>query len=272
MLHHRGNGDGCHHQNGGNIKLGHVAGEIRKEGLQTNQFCTAHTGEVQHRAHIAGGQIRNHRCAAGIGNQSHAIGTDHAQQNGNDFHHALAPDIGRYDDSHCHQSQPPAGFGIVHGRRRQIQTDQNDNRSGYHRGQKPHHAMYAHGFNNQRQNHIQQARHNNAAAGILQFLRTGHGCIDAAIHCANGCKSAQKCKGRAQERGHLELGAKMEKQGAQTCKEQGCLNGQRQSVGIDQNGDQHCCTEHGKHVLQAQGQHFRQTQGPRVLNWFSVTR
>ena len=83
-------------------------------------------------------------------------------------------------------------------------------------------------------------------------------------------EAPQVGKGGAQEGGHLKLGAHMEKQGAHAGKEQGGLDGQGQSVALDQNGHQHGGPKHGKHVLKAQNQHLGQAQLPGVADGLVV--
>ena len=61
----------------------------------------------------------------------------------------------------------------------------------------------------------------------------------------------------------------MEDQGADTGKEQGCLDGQRHTVVVaHQNGYQNGGAKHGKHVLQAQNEHLGQAEGSGIINGF----
>ena len=124
--------------------------------------------------------------------------------------------------------------------------------------------MDAHRLDDGGQHHIQQARHHDTAAGILQLLSGVHTGVDTLVHGAHGGEAAQEREGGAQEGRHLHLGADVEEQGTDTGKEQGGLDGQRQAVALDQDGHQDGGAEHGEHVLQAQDQHFGGSQGPGV--------
>ena len=149
------------------------------------------------------------------GHQGNYIGPHHAQQDGDNLDHALAPDIGHNDDGHGHQGQPPAGGGVGHGGGGQVQSDQDDDGAGDHGGQVVHDPVDAHGLDDQGQDHIQKARHHDAAAGVLELFRGLHGGVDAGVHLRHGLEAAQEGKGGAQEGGDLQPGAHMEKEGAE---------------------------------------------------------
>ena len=257
VLHHGGNGDGCHHQNGRDVELGDTAGEIGDEGLEAQDLGAGHAGEVQHGAGSAGGGIGDDRGAAGIGDHRHQIRAYNAQQDGNDLDHATAPDVCHHDDGHGHQGQPPAGRGVGDSGGGQVQSDEDDDGAGDHRRQEMHHPMHTYHFNDAGQHHIQKPRYHDAAAGVLELFRAVHTGVNSAVHGAHGGKTAQERKGRAQERRDPQLRAEVEKERADAGKKQRGLDRQRQSVGVDQNRHQYCSAEHGKHVLQAQNQHLR---------------
>ena len=80
-------------------------------------------------------------------------------------------------------------------------------------------------------------------------------------HGDDGCIAAQEGKGRTQECRDLHLGKEMEKDGAQTCEKQGGAHGK---AGNDR--DQHRGSEHGEHVLEAQGEHFARSKGTGIID------
>ena len=261
MLHHGGNGDGGHDQNGGDIKLGNAAGGIGDERLEaqnggqaTEEAVHAQTGEVDH--------LHTGKVAA----QSHQIGNDNTQQDGDDLDHAFAPDVGNHDDGDGEQSQPPAGGGIGNSGGGQIQADEDDDGAGDHGGQEVHDAMNADHLDNGSQNHVQKTGDHDAAAGVLQLFTGGHTGVDTGVHGAHGGKAAQESEGGTEEGGNLHFGAEMEEEGADTGEEEGGLNAQGQAVTLHQNGDQNGGAKHGKHVLQAQNQHSGETQSAGVTN------
>ena len=66
------------------------------------------------------------------------------------------------------------------------------------------------------------------------------------------------------------LGAEVDKQGAQAGEQQGGLNAEGQSIALHQERHQNGGAEHGKHVLEAQNQHFGQAQLPGIADGLVV--
>ena len=247
VLHHGGDGDGGHDQDGGKVKLG------QDEGLDAHRAGGGHPGEI----HLSGGQ-------------GHGVGRQHPQQDGDDLHHALAPDVGCHDDGDGQQGQPPVGGSVVDGAGGQGQADEDDDGAGDHRGQEAHDLVDAHCLNQPGQGQVEQAGHHNAAQGVGQLLLPGHPGVNAGVQLGHGGEAAQIGEGGAQEGGHLELCAEVEKQGAGPGEEEGGLDAQRQAVALDQDGHQNGGPEHGEHVLKAQDQHFGQAQLPGVADGLVV--
>ena len=264
MLHHGGNGDGGHDKDGGQVKFG------QEEGLDAHRGGGGQAGEVDEGHHIAGGVQGGG--AHGVGDQGHHVGAHHPQQDGDDLHHALAPDVGRHNDGHGHDGQPPAGGGVGHRGGSQVQADENDDGAGDHRGQKAHDLFHPHRLDDGGQNHVQKAGHHNAAAGVLQLHGRVHTGVLARVQLGHGLKAAQIGEGGAQESGYLQLGADMEEQRADSGEEQGGLDGQGQAVALDQDGHQHRGPEHGEHVLKAQNQHLGDAQHPGVPDGLASRR
>ena len=260
MLHHGGDGDGGHDQDGGQVELGY------DELLQTHEAGLLHGSEAHKGLHDTVG-IRE-LCAAGGGDECHDIGAHHTQQDGDDLDHALAPDVGHDDDGDGYQCQPPAGGGVGDGRACQVQTDHDDHGAGDDGGEVAHDLLGADDLEEQCQNQIQSACHHNAAQSIGQLFVAAHGGVFAGIQAGHGLEAAQIGEGGAQESGHLKLGAHMEDQRAETGHQQRGLDGQGQAVPGHQNGDQHCGAEHGEQVLQAQHQHPGQAEGAGVGDGF----
>ena len=210
-------------------------------------MCLAHGGEVDEGLHDAVG-IRQ-LGAAESGNHRHNVAANHTQQDGDDLHHALTPNVCHYDDSHGNQSQPPAGGSIGNGGAGEVQADHDDHGAGDDGGEVPHDRLGPQHLKEQSQHQIQETGDDNAAqsVGQLQFgVQTvigGHG--------GHGGEAAQIGEGGAQKGGHLEFGAKVEQQGAQTGHQQGGLDAQGQAVALNQNGHQHGGAKHGEQMLQA---------------------
>ena len=251
VLHHGGDGDGGHDQNGGHVELAHL------EGRQTHPAGLGHGGEVQN-----GGTVRIGD-AHSIQDERKHIGDQHAHQDGDDLEHSLAPDVEDDDDGQRHNGDEPVGGGIGNGGTGQGQADADDDGAGDHRGQKAHDPLDAHDLDDQCQHQIQKTGDDHAAAGIGDLVIGAHGGIGAAVQVGNGGEAAQKCEGGAEESRHLQLGAQMEDQGAHTGAEQGGGHGdapgQRLAAGgleiaHDQDGHQDGRAEHGEHMLETQNQ------------------
>ena len=233
MLHHGSHSHRRDGQDGGDIKL------RQRERGQPDHGLPADAAQVHHTA-----------------NQRHNIGDHNAQQDGNDLDHSLAPDVGHDDDSNGKQRKRPAALGIVHCRAGQIQTDEDDHRTGNDGREKPHDLFCTHCFKQQRQQDIQTARHHDAAHGIGQLFGADHIGKLADIQFRNSLEASQKGKGRAEKCGDFELCAHVENQRADTCEEQGRLDGQGQPIGVaDNDGYQNRGTEHCEHMLETQNEH-----------------
>ena len=243
MLHHGGDGDGGHDQDRGQVKLGD------DKLLQAHKVGLAYLGEI----HLTG-------------DEGHNVAAHHTQQDGDDLHHALAPDVGHDDDGDGHQSQPPAGRGVGDGGAGEVQTDEDDNGAGDDGGEEAHDLLGAHQLEQQGQHQVQPAGDNDAAQGVGELFFTGHGGELARIQLGYRLEAAQEGEGGAQEGRDLELGTHMEQQRTQTRKQQCGLDGERQAVALHQDGNQHRGAEHGEQMLQAQHQHPGQAQGAGVVD------
>ena len=258
MLHHGGDGDGRHDQDRGHIELS------QDELLQTHKVGALDGGEVDQGLHDAV-SVRQLR-AAGGGDECHDVRAHHAQQDGDDLDHALAPDVGDDDDGDSHQSQPPTGGGVGHGGAGQVQTDEDDDGTRDNGREVAHDLLGTHQLEQQGQHQIQQTRDHHAAQGVGQLLLTGHGGELAAIQIGYRLEAAQEGEGGAQEGGYLKLGADVEQQRADTGEQQGCLDGQGQAVARHQDGHQHRSAKHGEQVLQTQQEHPGYAQLPGVID------
>ena len=248
VFHHGRHCNGRHHENGREVKF------CNHKLLQAHQLGGRYGSKVDERYNFPAGI--HHRCAAGIGNHCHNVRSNHTQQDGNDLNHPLAPNVRRNDDHHGNQRQPPAAGCIGNCRRRQIQADEDDDGARYHRGQEAHHLPHPNQLNNRRQNHIQKASHHNTAQGVRQLLRPGHIGVNPGIQVGHCLEATQIGERGAQKSRNLQLRTDMKKQRANSCKQQRRLDGQGQSVALDQNWHQHRGAKHGKHVLEPQNEHL----------------
>ena len=260
MLHHGGQGDGGHHQDSGEVKLGHL------EGGQAQDAGLAHGGEIDEGDGLSCGV--QHSDAAGVHDEGGDIGDHHAHQNGDDLEHPLPPDVEDDDGGQGDQGQRPAGGGVAHRGGGQGQANAHNDGAGDHRGQEAHDLLHAHQADDQGQRQVEQAGNHDAAAGIGQLILGRHVRIDAGVQIGHGAEAAQEGKGGAQKGRHPEFGAHMEEQGADAGKEQSGLDVQGQTVLLDQDGDQDGSAEHGEHVLEAQHQHLGGAQLPGVADGF----
>ena len=249
MLHHGSQRDGHDGHDGGHQQtMVQVGTEDREGGLmphngKTYPVCLAHQGNQV----LPGGRIHNH---------GEDIGADHTQQDGNDLHHALAPDIAGHHDQDGNQSHPPVVGAVGDGGAGEGQTDADDDRSGDNGGEVAHDLLGTELLKEEGQDQVHKAGAGNTEAGI------GKQSIAAiAAHGPDGIVAADKSEGGAQERGDLPAGDQMEQQSAETRKQQ--------SVGHVQPGQgrhQHGGAEHGEEVLHTQQEPLGGCQGGGVVH------
>ena len=222
----------------------------------TDELRAAVNGEQTHRLLVQGdaqpsglGDLLEVHCA---GDQCHSVGDQHADEDGQDLDHALAPDVAHDDSAQCHKGQQPVGLAVGDGRGCKDQADGDDDGAGDHRREELHDAADTKGGDQQAGHQIDQTRERNGSAGIGQHLGVGNGQVAISIsqHGSHDGEAAQICKGRAEECRDLLFGNEVEQQGAQT--------GTQQRGGNAQAGEQrhqNRCAEHGKHVLHTQNEH-----------------
>ena len=199
--------------------------------------------------------------------QSHSIGDQHTDQDGQDLDHALAPDVADNNSAQGHKSQQPVGLAVGDGRGGQDQTNRDDDGACDHRREEFHNAADAKGGDEQADQQVQNAGQCHARAGVGQHFGIDNGQVAVCVsqHGGYNGKTAQVSKRGAKEGRDLALGDKVEQQGAQTGTEQSGGNAQ-----AGEQGHQHSCAEHGKHVLQAQDQHPSGAELPGIVNALGV--
>lgn len=105
MLHHGGNGDGGHYQDGCDIELAEV------KGLQGNRGGGADPGKVKNGGAIGIGH------AKGVESKSEEISDDDPHQDRNDLEHTPSPDLEEDDDKKGDNGQKPVGGRVADGGR-----------------------------------------------------------------------------------------------------------------------------------------------------------
>ena len=205
-------------------------------------------------------------CAAGAGDDRDDVGADDAEQDGDDLDHALAPDVGDHDDGHSDEGEPPAGGGVIDGGAGEVQTDHDDHRARDDGREVTHDLFRAEHLEEECEHEVEETCDHDAAERVGE-LRFG---IETFVggHRRDRGEAAEVGERGAEERGDLELGAHVEQQRAETGEQQRRLDGERQAVALHEDGDEHCCAEHGEHVLQAQDQHSGGAQLSGVVDGF----
>ena len=165
VLHHRGDGNGSHDQNGGEVELGD------SELLQAEGACLMHGGEIDL-----------------SGDQGNDIAAGDAEQNGNDLDHALTPDIGSDDDRYGKDCEPPAGPCVFNGGAGEVETDHDDHGAGNDGREVAHDLLDAEELKEEREYKVQQACDHNAAERIGQLF-AAHAGVFAGIQIGNGLKA-----------------------------------------------------------------------------------
>ena len=109
---------------------------------------------------FTGGSIHNH---------GEYIACNYAQQNGNYFQHALAPDVKDDDHKNGNQCHQPVVAAVVNGTLGQSQTNGDDNRTGNNRRKVTHDLLCAKNLEQQSQYKIQKSGASDTKAGIGQW-------------------------------------------------------------------------------------------------------
>ena len=204
-------------------------------------FCLADSG-----SHVGTG--------CGINNHGKKIGHQNTEKDRHDLGHSFAPHIEA--DYHCdgNHGDKPVGFTVCNGGRGKGKADCDDDRTGDNGREKAHDFFYTEGFEQGSQNNVHQSCNGNTEAGIRQKCRVTVWC--------NGGVPADESERAAQKSRNLAPGYKMEQQCAETCEQQ-----RRCHVKAGQCRDKNRCAEHGKHVLDAENQHFRRSEGTCVIDY-----
>ena len=192
----------------------------------------------------------------------HCVGTHHAQQDGDDFDHSLAPDVAAHHNGDGDEGDGPVGSAVGDGGGAEGQADTDDDGAGDDGREVTHDPFGAKDAEQGGKQDIHQSGQHDAEAGVGQHLRVGD-CVAIAVgeHGGDGLIAADEGEGGAQEGGDHPLGQKVEQQSAQPGEEQGGGHGQP-----GEGGDQHGGSEHGEHVLDAQDQHFGAAQLAGIID------
>ena len=226
VLHHGGDGDGCHDQDRGHVELGD------DELLQTHEVGAGHLGEV----HLTG-------------DQRHDVRAYHAQQDGDDLDHALAPDVGGDDDEDGRDGDPPVAGAVIDGGGGQVQADGDDDGAGDDGREEAHDLLGAERLEQSREDDIHKTRARDAEAGIGQHLEVGLVLL-LAEHRSDGGVAAEEGEGRTEEGRDLAAGDEVEQERAEAREQKRVRN-----VEARQDGHEDRRAEHGEHVLEAEQQH-----------------
>ena len=245
VLHHRGDGDGRHDEDGGDVEL------RDGDGLEADDACLMHGGEI----HLTGDEGDN-------------VADHDAEEDGDDLDHALAPDVGGDDDRDGDQREPPVGAGVADGAAREVEADHDDHGAGDDGREVAHDLPSAEHLKEQRQHEVQQARDHDAAEGVGELVVGRHGRVFAGVEVRDRGEAAEVSEGRAEEGGDLHLGADVEQQRAETRHQQRGLDAQRQAVALHEDGDEHRRAEHGEQMLQAEHQHAGHAELAGVIDSF----
>lgn len=256
MLHHGRQGNGRDGDDGGEqLAAVKALAENGEHGAlpnhrQADPVRLGHFGDQI----VPGGGVHDHR---------HGVGGQNTQQNGDDLHHALAPDIAHHDHQNGDHSHAPVGGAAADGGAGQGQADGDDHRAGDDGREEFHDLIGAEKLEQQGQHQVQQTGDRHAEAGVGQHGRVGDRGFARAVFQPRGDRqiAAQEGEGGAQEGGDLPAGDQMEQQCSQAGEKQGGGD-----IQAGEGGDQHCGAKHGEQVLHTQNQHFGSAQGPGVID------
>ena len=121
------------------------------------------------------------------------------------------------------------------------------------------HLLRAEGREQAGEHEIKKACAEDSDAGVGKGL--GGGKTLGFTHRDDGGIPAEEREGRAEERRDPHLGQEVEQESAETCEKQGGRHGE---TGDDR--DQDRGSEHGEHVLEAEGKHLPGTEGTGIVD------
>ena len=191
----------------------------------------------------------------GVHDHGEDIGGEHAQQNGNDLDHALAPDIAddnRHNGDQCHE---PVVLAVIDRGTGKGQADADNDGAGHNGREVTHDLLGTEHLEQQGKNQVHKTGNRDAKVGVGQRNGlTGGGYKPV---------GTQKRKGRTQKRGNLPPCDQMEQQGTQTGEEQGGGH-----IQTGDGGNEDGCAEHGEQMLDAQNDLLGASKGAGVVHGF----
>ena len=192
---------------------------------------------------------------AGVHDHGENVGGQHTQQDGNDLHHSLAPDVADNNHQDGNQGDPPVVLAVIDGGAGQGQTDADDDGTGNDGGEVAHDLLGAEDLKEQSQQQVDKTGHGHAKAGVGQrdFLTGG----------SHEAISTQESEGRTEESGNLPAGDQVEQQSAETGEQQGGGN-----IQAGDGGNENGCAEHGEQVLHAEQELLGAAQSAGVVHGF----
>ena len=187
------------------------------------------------------------------------VGAEHTEQDRHDLDHALAPDVADHDDQHGHDGDPPVLAAVLDGGAGQGQTDRDDDRTRDDGREKTEHPLGAESGEQAGEHEVHQRREEHADAGVGQRSREVKSLLGT--HLRDGGISAEERERGTQESRDLELREYMEKQGSDTCEEQGRGDGETGDHRYEDSGP-----EHREEMLEAEDGHLARAKGPGIVN------
>ena len=212
VLHHSGQGQGhdghCRGQEHASVQIG--AAEQAEEGVLKLEG-QADPGGVGQGLELS----RVHGVHAGdLADDGHGVGAHHAQQDGDDLHHALAPYIAAHHNGDGDEGNGPVVSAVGDSGGGEGQADADDHGTGDDGREVAHDLLGAEHLKEGGQNHVHQTGQRHAEAGVGEHLVVGGTVLQ---HGGDGLIAADEGEGGAQESRYLALGDKVEQQGAQAC-------------------------------------------------------
>ena len=206
--------------------------------------------------------FRNSSAGGGVYEHGDEVGAEHAEEDGDDLGHALAPDVEADDDDDGRCGYDPVFVAVVDSRGGQDKADGNDDGACDYRGEELHDLFYAECLEQRRQDDIHKSCAGDAEACVNEevviiYGVTGCVCTDG----ADRIVAADEGKGRAEKCGNLALCQHVEQQSAEAGKQQ-----RRCDIKSRKERNENGCAEHCEHVLKSENQHSGSAKGACVVH------
>jgi hypothetical protein len=261
VFHHGGGGERRNDENGADDTADIIAGvgEDREDSLVPMEW------EADPRCR---GDVREVDCGAPASDiaikECREVADDDADENRDNFDHALAKDRGEDDRDDASDGDWPAGRGAIDRDWRKDETDADYDWACHDGREETHDPLDTDRLHDRGKNYIDETRDNDADRGVGEEVRLRE--VFPAwltFHRGQSKVAGEERKGRTEEGWHDALREEVEEERARTREEQSRGNGKTR-----QKRNENRRAKHSEKVLHTEDAHFGNAKGARIVNGF----